>query len=278
MTAHDVVARVRRSLGGERVGHTGTLDPDAAGVLVLAVGRARHLLAWADLVPKQYWGRAVCGVGTDSLDAAGAWVARSDPPWPRRCDWERASRWLVGAGLSVPPQVSAKQVGGRRAYDAAREGERLWLKPVRAVVHSLVVHAVEGNVATFSATTGSGVYVRALVRDWGLLLGHAAHLSTLIRTQVGPFHAGAAATLEEWEATRAGWDDRWQLVWPGPVVGVSPGDRERILRGQRPVGVSWRGPTALADGPTLLAVVDDSGFRHVFSDGPGWTSGAGPVS
>lgn len=274
MTAHDVVARVRRGLSGERVGHTGTLDPDAAGVLVLAVGRARHLLAWADLSPKEYWGRAVCGLATDSLDAAGAWVARSDPPWPRRSDWERAGRWLVGRGLSVPPQVSAKQVAGRRAYDAARDGDRLWLRPVRAVVPRLVVLSAAGNTATFSATTGTGVYVRALVRDWGLMLGHAAHLSTLIRTQVGPFRIEAAATLEEWEASRSGWDSRWSLGWAGPVVRVDDADRRRILQGQRPVGVAWSGPTALAQGSTLLALVDDGGFRRVFADGAGWTPGA----
>lgn len=270
MTAHDVVARVRRGLGGERVGHTGTLDPDAAGLLVLAVGRARHLLAWSDLVPKEYWGRAVLGWSTDSLDAAGAGTTRSHPPWPRRSDWERAGQWLIGRGLTLPPAVSAKRVQGRRAYDAARQGERVWLPPIGVVVHALAVESVHDNVATFVATTAGGVYIRALVRDWGQLLGHAAHLGALIRTQVGPFRIEAAATLEEWEAERQGWDGRWQSVWLGPVLLVDAADRSRILRGQRPQGVSWAGPTALAYADTLLAVVDDRGFRHVFVEGGGW--------
>ena len=270
MTAHDVVARVRRGLRGERVGHTGTLDPDAAGLLVLAVGRARHLLAWADLSPKEYWGRAVLGWATDSLDAAGAPVGRSYPPWPRRTDWERAGRWLVGHGLTLPPAVSAKRVRGRRAYDAAREGVPVWLPPTAVLVHDLTVESALGNVATFIATTGGGVYIRALVRDWGLAMGHAAHLAALIRTRQGPFRIESAATLEEWEADHQGWDGRWQSVWPGPVLSVGEPDRDRILRGQRPTGVAWAGPTALAWADTLLAVVDDEGFRHVFVDGGGW--------
>ena len=272
MTAHDVVARVRRTLGGERVGHTGTLDPDAAGVLVLAVGRARYLLGWSDLSPKQYWGRAVLGWSTDSLDAAGQGVARAHPPWPSRRDWEQSSRWLLGHGLTLPPLVSAKQVQGRRAYDAAREGERIWLPPIGALVYELTVESVADNAATFVATTGGGVYIRALVRDWGEALGHAAHLAALIRTQVGPFRIDAAATLEEWEDSRQGWDGRWQSVWSAPVLGVSEADRDRVLHGQRPRGVSWAGPAAIAYGETLLAVVDANGFRHVFADGGGWSA------
>lgn len=270
MTAHDVVARVRRGLGGVRVGHTGTLDPDAAGLLVLAVGRARHLLAWSDLSPKQYWGRAVLGWCTDSLDAAGAVVARSHPPWPGYADWERSSRWLLGQGLTLPPAVSAKQVQGRRAYDAARHGERVWLPPIGVLVHDLTVESARDNAATFRATTAGGVYIRALVRDWGHVMGHAAHLAALIRTQVGPFRIEAAATLEEWEADRRGWDGRWQPGWSGPVLPVNEADRDRILRGQRPRGASWAGPTALVYEDTLLAVVDDRGFRHVFVEGGGW--------
>lgn len=266
MTAHDVVARVRRRLGGERVGHTGTLDPDAAGVLVLAVGRARHLLAWMDLTPKSYWGRLACGIGTDSLDAAGRVVSRSKPPWPSRADWERAARLWLGARVQLPPQVSAKRVSGQRAYQAARRGERLWLKPAPIVIDALAVEAAADNWMTFLATVSTGTYVRSLVRDWADLLGHTAHLTTLIRTRVGPFALADAATLEEWEADGLGWTSQWQVAWRHPVVQVAPGERTRVLKGQLPP-VRWSGPAALADGATLLAVVDDSGFRHVFNEG-----------
>jgi len=266
MTAHDVVARVRRQLRGERVGHAGTLDPDAAGVLVLAVGRARYLLAWMDLNPKSYWGRLACGVGTDTLDAAGGVVSRSQPPWPGAGDWERAARLWLGARVQLPPQVSAKRVEGQRAYQAARRGERLWLKPARIAVERLAVEAAADNWMTFSATVSTGTYIRSLVRDWAEQLGHTAHLTTLIRTRVGPFALGEAATLEEWEANGWGWTSRWQVAWPHPVVQVTPNERDRVLTGQLPP-IRWSGPAALADGDTLLAVVDDRGFRHVFNGG-----------
>jgi tRNA pseudouridine55 synthase len=267
MTAQEAVARVRRSLHGERVGHAGTLDPDAAGVLVLAVGRARHLLQWANLSPKAYWGRMALGLGTDTLDADGRVLSRSMPPWPGRADLVRAARILEGTVPQTPPQVSAKRVAGRRAYRAARQGERVWLRPVAVTIASLRVESVDGAFATFSVATSSGAYVRALVRDWAEALGHAAHLTTLVRTRVGPFGIGDAASLEEWERSRSGWDGRWQTVWPHTVVQLDPADRRRVLTGHIPASVPCGGPTALVDGDALLAVADQGRLRRVFNDG-----------
>lgn len=266
MTSHDVVAEVRR-LTGMPAGHAGTLDPDATGVLVVAVGSARKLLPWLRLEPKRYRGTARAGLATDTGDAAGRPVAVSRPPWPSFADWRRAALFVGGRRLETPPAVSARKVGGRPAYARVRRGEAVWLAPRPVERLALAVERVDGPAWRFSVAVSTGAYVRALVRDWAEVLGHAAHLETLVRTGVGPFDLADAQPVPA-DARELSWIP-WRAVWEHPVVEVD-GDAARGIRhGRWPPGLSLfcRGPVALAERGRLLAVADGTGrFRRVFGD------------
>jgi tRNA pseudouridine55 synthase len=275
VTSHDVVARLRRRYG-RAVGHAGTLDPDAVGVLVVALGAALKLLAWANLEPKRYWGRLQAGTATATGDAAGAVVGRSFSPWPTAAAWVRAAGWMVGTYPQVPPVWSARRVRGRRAYAEARAGRVLWLEPKPVSIAALRVLAVDGPAVEFEATVGGGTYVRAMVRDWAEALGHAGHLVALIRTAVGPF------TLQEAVPVERALDDpgvvqSWRTAWMRPVVTVSAKDVRRIATGRFPLeaAVPADGPFALQDAAgRLVAVAEAPGrWAHVLvtpdTAGPG---------
>jgi tRNA pseudouridine55 synthase len=256
MSSQDAVARVRR-LAGERVGHGGTLDPDAAGVLPVAVGRARALIGRIRWEPKTSWARARAGSRTDTLDAAGRVVARSGPPWPGARDWTQMAGFLRGMGLAVPPARSAVSVGGERAHRLQRAGGQPPLAPRRVWIEALGVEAVEGAEWEFVATVGSGTYVRGLVRDWAEALGHAAHLVALIRTRCGPMPIAEAVTLETLE--RDGVEPHlwsWRRVWTGPVAVLADGEAQAIQQGQWPraLTLSTEGLHALTHRGRLVAL------------------------
>jgi tRNA pseudouridine55 synthase len=240
MSSQDAVARVRR-LCGERVGHGGTLDPDAAGVLPVAVGRALGLIGRISWAPKTYWARARLGCRTDTLDAAGRLVGTSGPPWPASRDWTFMAGFFRGRGLALPPARSAVSVGGERAHRIQRAGGQPPLAPRPTRIEALSVEAVEGPEWEFLATVGSGTYVRALVRDWAEALGHAGHLVALIRTRCGPLAIGDAVTLERLEQDGVEphlWS--WRQVWTGPVVALSDAHAQAVQRGQWPPGLTLR--------------------------------------
>lgn len=270
MTSHDAVFRIRRMFH-ERAGHAGTLDPDATGVLVIAVGRARHLLSWIDWEPKIYEGTMGTGVLTSTLDRAGTVVGRSMPPWPSAEDWARAGRLLVGKRMQMPPRVSAKKIGGRRSYQAVREGLPVWPSPALVEVRELRVRHIAGREVTFQMTVGSGTYVRALVRDWAESLGHAAHLVALTRTAVGAFTLAESVSLED-VAPDPGRLVPWRAVWPearirpvaaSSVPGLESGRLPKEL--ERDLGPY---PLAVSDGDRLYAVLKSPGkFARVFPGG-----------
>lgn len=271
MTSHDAVLRIRRLLG-ERAGHAGTLDPDATGVLVIAVGRARHLLAWVDWEPKIYHGTMEAGVLTSTLDQAGTVVGRSMPPWPSWEDWARTAGLLVGSRMQVPPRVSAKKIGGRRSYEAAREGWGIWPSPALVQVRALQLKEVSGPRVNFEATVGSGTYIRALVRDWADNLGHAAHLVTLTRTAVGPFHLTESVSLEEALAGGADTLVSWRALWPVPQIRVVEARSLTSLQaGRLPDGLAKDPgpyPLAITQEGRLYAVLSAPGkFARVFPGG-----------
>lgn len=248
------------------MGHAGTLDPDAAGVLVLGLGRATKLLPWVDGDRKQYWGRLEVGWATKTGDAAGSPVAWSRQPWPHRRDWMQAARVVSGHRLQIPSSVSAKKVAGRRAYQAVRSGQPVWLKPVPIYVESLAVLAVEGPWVEFEARVSRGTYVRALVRDWAAILGHAAHLSALIRTGVGGFLIQEAKTIEELPQNAAVMG--WQQIWPYAKVELSETQARWVSHGHWPEGLSCPSICALTRQGRLLAVSTESGrFARVFPEG-----------
>lgn len=198
VTSHDCVDAVRRAYGERSVGHLGTLDPFATGLLVLLVGRATRLANFIDAEPKTYDATIEFGSETDTDDVTGTVTRTAEAP-----DHEvvrRAIEELTGEIEQVPPDYSAKQVGGRRAYAAARTGEPLVLDPVRVTVHEWRIQSFEGQRLEATIVCGGGTYVRALARDLGRAAGSAAHLTALRRTGVGDFDASDAATLEELRA------------------------------------------------------------------------------
>ncbi len=194
-TSHDVVARIRRIAGTRRVGHAGTLDPMATGVLVVGVGRATRLLGHLALGDKEYAGTVRLGSTTTTDDAEGEVLAVSTAPWSPE-DVRAALPQLTGRIEQVPPAYSAVKVAGRRAYAKARAGEvvELAARPVTVSAFDLV--AVRGDRVDVRVICSSGTYIRSLARDLGALLGVGGHLVALRRTRVGPFGLDRAATLD----------------------------------------------------------------------------------
>jgi tRNA pseudouridine55 synthase len=194
MTSHDVVSVARRALGERRIGHHGTLDPFATGLLVLLVGRATRLAPWLDGEPKVYRATIRFGAETTTHDPEGE-VAREAPP-PDASAVDDAIRALTGPIQQVPPAFSAKKVGGVTSYEAARRGETLELKPVPVTVHEWVVESRSADELTARISCSGGTYIRALARDLGRLTGSAAHLTALRRLQSGPLKVEDAVSVE----------------------------------------------------------------------------------
>jgi tRNA pseudouridine55 synthase len=197
ITSHDVVARVRRLAGTRKVGHAGTLDPLATGVLVLGVDRATRLLGHLTLTDKRYDATLRLGAATTTDDAEGAVVSEAATDHLTEADVRAALATQVGELQQVPTAVSAVKVDGKRAYERVRAGEEVELRPRRVTVHDLVVHAVDGPEVRISVHCSSGTYIRAIARDVGRLLGVGGHLTALRRTAVGPFGLDEARTLDD---------------------------------------------------------------------------------
>jgi tRNA pseudouridine55 synthase len=196
-TSHDVVARCRRIFGQRRVGHGGTLDPGATGVLLVGLGRCTRLLRYLGDLPKTYVGEVVLGVATSTLDDDGEVVRRWDMTDVQVGDVRRAASALTGVIEQVPPMVSAVHIGGRRLHDLARQGIEID-RPARTVtVHRFDVNSGhEPCVFEIAVSCSSGTYVRALAADLGAALGGGAHLRRLRRTAIGSFCVEEALTLE----------------------------------------------------------------------------------
>jgi tRNA pseudouridine55 synthase len=221
-------------VGERRIGHAGTLDPFATGLLVLLVGRATRLLPHLPGEPKVYEARIQFGAATDTDDLLGTVVVEA--PLPSRAAVESAIPAFTGAIEQVPSKFSAKRVDGQRAYDLARKGVEVDLAPVSIVVHAWDVLDWEGTDAAVDAMTvriscGGGTYVRALARDLGVAVGSAAHLTALRRTHIGPFCVDDAVGLP---ALR---DRTVSLRPPGdalphlPAVAIDAEATAKIVRG-----------------------------------------------
>ena len=201
MTSHDVVSRVRRLAGTRKVGHAGTLDPMATGVLVLGVNRATRLLGHLMLTEKAYDATIRLGVATTTDDAEGEVVTTAAAGGLDEPEVRAAAAEFIGDLQQAPTAVSAIKVDGKRAYQRVRDGEAVELKARPVTVHELVVHDVraagEYLDLDVSVRCSSGTYIRAIARDLGARLGVGGHLTALRRTAVGPYDLAAAATLEE---------------------------------------------------------------------------------
>ena len=197
ITSHDVVARVRRLAGTRKVGHAGTLDPMATGVLVLGVNRATRLLGHLVLTDKAYDATIRLGTATTTDDAEGEVVTTTPTDGLDEDDVRAALAGMVGELDQVPSAVSAIKVDGRRAYERVRAGEQVQLRSRRVRIDAIDVTRLELPEVDVSVRCSSGTYVRAIARDLGAALGVGGHLTALRRTAVGPFGLTAARTLDQ---------------------------------------------------------------------------------
>ena len=198
LTSHDVVAKARKIFGTRKVGHSGTLDPDATGVLVLGVGRATRLLQFLTGLPKSYKGEIVFGEETSTLDSSGEVTHIHDMSGLTLSDVRKATKCFLGEIEQIPPMVSAVRIKGKRLYEIAREGNEIE-RPARSVrVDRFEVYPTEDSkVYEVFVDCSSGTYIRSLAADLGLVLGGGAHLRNLRRTRVGSFGEDEALPLEE---------------------------------------------------------------------------------
>lgn len=275
ITSHDVVARARRALGTRKVGHAGTLDPMATGVLVLGVERATRLLGHLALADKAYSACVRLGSTTTTDDADGE--VRDVAPAEAvqaldDADIQDAFARLVGVIQQRPSAVSAVKVDGRRAYDRVRAGEEVELEPRTVVISSIDARDIRwfpGHVdVDIDVVCSTGTYVRAIARDAGEALGVGGHLTGLRRTRVGPFSVDTAVTLDDLAAKGS------ELLRPIDDVAAecfpvwclaSTEDADWVRNGRR---LAWAGPVAPADAPVaivgpagefLALAVDDAG-------------------
>jgi tRNA pseudouridine55 synthase len=258
-TSHDVVGRLRRVYGQRRVGHAGTLDPDATGVLLVGLGRATRLLRFLQETSKSYRATVVFGVATDSLDASGAVLDRVTMQLTR-AQVETAAARFVGETDQVPPMVSAIKIGGRRLHELARQGVEVERPPRRVRIDRFEVEGFTDGAypeAEVVVDCSSGTYVRSLAADLGVALGGCAHLRDLRRLRVGAFEVGESHPLERIERE------------PLAVV-LTPAEALRDMTRVPVTGEEARAvahgavfaPAALpaaGDAPGPFAVVDDSG-------------------
>lgn len=196
MTSHDVVDEARRTFGTRKVGHAGTLDPDATGVLVLGLGHATRLLDYARLDAKRYLAEATFGITTTSQDASGEVVARAPVDFTEE-ELREQCKLLVGPMEQVPPMVSAVRVGGERLYYKARRGEEVERAPRPVEIHELELLSFDKPRARLDVSCSAGTYVRTLVHELGTRLGCGAHLSALRRTEAAGFSVADAVPLDE---------------------------------------------------------------------------------
>ena len=195
VTSHDMILAARRAYGERSIGHLGTLDPFATGLLVILIGRATRLSTFIDTEPKVYDATIRFGTETDTDDTTGV-VTRS-APLPDARSVRDAVLDLTGELMQVPPAYSAKSSGGTRAYDAARQGAPLELPPAHVRVYGWTIQEQREDSLRAIITCGGGTYIRALARDLGRATGSAAHLASLRRTRCGPFDVADAASLED---------------------------------------------------------------------------------
>lgn len=257
VTSHDVVGMLRKRFDERQVGHGGTLDPAATGVLVVAVGKATKLLRFVEKTTKAYIGEIALGVETDSLDADGEVTVTHDMAGVTLEEAQRlAAEHLTGDIEQIPPMVSAIKIDGKRLHELAREGKEVDRPPRPVTVHSFQLMPTDDPMVLLAAVECSpGTYIRTLAADLGHLLGGGAHLRSLRRTAVGRFTIGEAAAPAEAELLPVE-----EAVRTLDRVDVSDRVAAQITNGRPLPAWDGPGPWALFDpSGTLLAVYERSG-------------------
>jgi tRNA pseudouridine55 synthase len=259
-TSHDVVAVARRTLRERRIGHTGTLDPFASGLLLLAIGRATRLAEYMSDLAKSYAATMRLGIVTDTDDRTGSTVATSDEWRALEPDGIRAAlESLVGEIRQVPPMYSARKVGGRRLYALARDGIEVEREATPATIHSVEVTRIDGPIVAFEITCSTGTNIRSIARDTGNELGCGAHLVELRRTAIGPHRVENAVPLDDLEdaaLVRRAWITPARALDHLPAVAIDA-DQARSLSLGRAITVppgTCAGVAAALDHGELVAV------------------------
>jgi len=262
LTSHDVVLRVRKLLRERSIGHLGTLDPIATGVLPLLVGTATRLQQFYTGRRKRYVGRMRFGFATDTYDADGHALSDDSKPAITREQLALHVRALTGKMEQTPPPYSAKKVGGVAAHELARRREKFTLKPVPVEVYRYDITGIDGSTAGFEIECAAGTYIRSLVHELGLKVGCGAHLVEICRTASGEFALERAVTLEELEKVVA--EERLpQVMIPSgellpdlPLAVVNEGLERRLRHGGR---------IEISDGqiqpPRLEAPIDSDAWK-----------------
>jgi tRNA pseudouridine55 synthase len=258
-TSHDAVAQVRRALNVRRVGHTGTLDPFASGLLLVCLGSATRLAEYLTPLTKTYLATLRLGIATDTDDRMGEVVA-DDPAGTHvpRAALEAALSTQRGTIRQLPPVYSAKKVGGQRMYAAARRGETLERTPVEVTIHRIELLEYRAPDAVFEVECSSGTYIRAIARDVGDALGVGAHLRELRRTRVGVHDVSDAVALDRLAELGAG-----SPAWLSPAAALRHLPRHVLSAAEQDSARHGRAVAAAADLPygTPLVLLDES--EHV---------------
>jgi tRNA pseudouridine55 synthase len=243
-TSHDVVDMARKALGERRIGHTGTLDPMAEGLLLLCVGQATRLQQYLLLWDKTYRGEIKLGHATTTYDGEGdAQEPAGAPPELNRATLDDLEPQFRGEIEQVPPPYSAKKVAGKKLYELARSGEKVIPEPKTVVVHHLELEAAPPDRLLVEARTSSGFYVRSLAHDIGVALGCGGHLQHLLRTAIGPYAADHALPQEALQAAESAeeiingkaWIPLEKVVLPFPEIELNSTAANRFTHGQEVV-------------------------------------------
>ena len=278
-TSHGLVASIRRAAGTRKVGHAGTLDPFASGLLLLLLGSATRLSEYLLGMDKVYEAVVHVGVETDSHDVDGQ-IVSEDSGWAEvsPAELEAALEPLRGSILQRPPVFSSKKVQGEPAHRRVRRGETVELDPVEVMVHELEITRIALPECHLRVRCSSGTYIRALARDMGLNLGVGAHLTALRRTEIGPFSVSSAQPLDAYPSPE---EIRRDLISPGaalahlPTLAIDGDEASRIRQGQfLPVGgrdIPEQTPIRVLLDGELVAVAGRQGEeirpRKVLADG-----------
>lgn len=259
MTSHDVVSRCRKRFGQKRIGHAGTLDPDATGVLLVGLGRATRLMQYMSGLSKTYTTDIVLGVSTSTLDAAGEVTGRWDMSAVTLGEARAAATSLTGDILQVPPMVSAVKVGGRRLHELARAGVEVERQPRPVTVFRFELSSLDAGVLTAEIECSSGTYVRVLADDLGRALGGGAHVGRLRRVAVGPWSEADCVELDQ-SGPQDVMPPAAALPWL-PAVGADGEIEEAVGHGKvlslEALGVTGSGPWRVVSASgALLAVYE----------------------
>jgi tRNA pseudouridine55 synthase len=275
-TSHDIVAKMRRLTGQKKVGHTGTLDPEVEGVLPICFGQATRIVEYMQMFPKRYRGSVQIGISTDTQDQTGKILAKKPVPYLDQVTIAGAMKQLTGEIEQIPPMYSAVKVQGKKCYEWARQGKEIPRSVRKVTIYAFICTGyttAEYPLVTFDVQCSKGTYIRTLCVALGEQLGYPAHMTSLIRTETGPFRLEDCFTLEALQeiAQQASWSqvlsplDQVLVSFPSLIV---PAEEARRVLDGRPLQLE----TNTLSTPSLVKIYAETGtFCALYQvDESGW--------